>query len=58
MGEVVFDIEIHHDGVFKCDPRMKYTSGTMNVLSNVNSDFFGWFCCAQKQQPIRGIFEP
>ena len=43
MGEITFDIKIHHGGIFKCDLRMRYTSGTVNVLSNVNSDFFGWF---------------
>ena len=40
MGEVIFDIEIHYGGVFKCDPRMRYTSGTLNVLTNVDFDFF------------------
>ena len=41
MGEVIFDIEIHRGGVFKCDLRKRYTSERMNVLSNVDPEFFG-----------------
>ena len=41
MVEVIFDLEMHHGGVFKCDPRMRYTGGTANVLAIVDSDYFG-----------------
>ena len=43
MVEVIFDIEMHHGGVFKHDLRMRYTSETVNVLAYIESDFCGWF---------------
>jgi len=42
IDEVIFDIEMRHDGVLKCVPIVKYIGGTVNVLANIYSDFFEW----------------
>ena len=43
MVNVIFNIKVHHGGTFKHEPRMRQIEGTVNVLSNVDPNFFDWF---------------